>query len=50
MAVKVADAPAHMGLVPVVNAIETDGVRTVFTTIAVVPAGLVQPATVALTL
>ena len=32
-AVKVADAPTHIGLVPVVNAIATEGARIGFTVI-----------------
>ena len=48
VAVNVADAPAHSGFVPDVNAIETDGVKTGFTVIVIpldVPvAGLAQTA------
>ena len=50
IAVKPTKAPEHDGFVPVVTLIVTLGVTEVFTTTVVVPAELVQPFAVAVTL
>ena len=50
VAVNVADVPAHIGLLPVVCAMDMAGATVGFTTTVVVATGLVQPLTVAVTL